>query len=182
MLFKNIPHRIKVLAWILAILFFLGSLALSVLFVISAVTCEDATLRMTGFKGAAFFFALALLLPLCTLPLYGFAEFLQSSEKQAEADREIKELLRVAIAEGALAEDIARKLSGALAKAAEAGPAIPRAVQPQRAASPAAPATVEAEAAAPAAAPAAGSAPAPAATPEEQIRPLRPFGGEKMKF
>lgn len=160
-MFKNIGKRIQTLAIILAILSFVGFLALAVLFLVSMLQAENEVLRTAGLQGTVICAVLALLTPLFSWIVYGFGTLIQNSEKQADNSREIKEMLRQALGEGALSEDISRKLAQAVAKMNPPAPSNARPVQAAR----------------PVARPAAPEAPvAPAApvTPAEPVVPVAP--------
>ncbi|MBQ9097991.1 MAG: hypothetical protein IJY50_00995 [Clostridia bacterium] len=135
-MFKNIGKRIQFLAILLALLTFIGCLALAVWFLLAALKTSDETLYAAGIQGTVIFGVLALILPLFSWLIYGFGTLIISAEKQAESEREAKEILRHALAEGALSEDIARKLTPVLAKLASTTTAIPRAAAPARPAAP----------------------------------------------
>ena len=193
MFFKNVTERIKKLALILALVSFVACLVMVVVFLVATIRTNDAALRVAGIEGMILFAALAVILPMFSWLLYGFAELVKNSERQAESEKEIKELLRMALADGALADELSRKISAAMPKtvaveqpAAQGPLAQVRVSAPApKPAAPAVPVIEDAPAPtpAPAAAPAVEqSAPAPAPTvpvvedapaPMGQIKPLR---------
>ena len=165
MIFKDISKKIKLFAWVFAIFFSVAPLALAVWFLIAALRTGDAVLRAAGIEGAVLFFVLGLILPMFSFLIYGFGERLAQREREAEVTREMRDLLRQALAEGALSDDISRKLSGVIAKAtAEALARAPRAAEATEAT------------------PAAPRAAAPRATKGDEIKPLSPVGGERGRF
>lgn len=115
-MFKNIGKRIRLLAAILAIVTFVSFLALAVVFLVATLRAEDATTRMAGIEGTILFVVLALFLPLFSWILYGFGTLVESGEKQAADTREMRDILKKALADGALSDEIARKTGMALAK------------------------------------------------------------------
>ena len=125
MFFKNVTERIKKLALILALVSFVACLFMVVLFVVATIRTNDADLRVAGIEGILLFAALAVILPMFSWLVYGFAELVKNSERQAESEREIKDLLRTALADGVLVDELARKLAAAMPKAvvAESSPA-----------------------------------------------------------
>lgn len=161
-MFKNIGKRIHTLAIILAILSLVGFLALTVVFLLSMLQAENQVLRTAGLQGTIICAVLAVLTPLFSWILYGFGTLVQNSEKQAENSREMKEMLRHALSEGALSEDISRKLAQAVAKIAPPAPSNGR--PPQAARPVARPA-----------APVAPAAPVPPAAPVEPAAPVTPI-------
>ena len=120
--FKNTGRRVQILSVILAAVSFVALLALAVYFLVAGLRSVDATLRTAGIQGAVISLVGAVLCPALCLPLYGFGTLLLQSEKSAENDREVRELLRQALADGALSEDISRKLSQSLSKITVAAP------------------------------------------------------------
>ena len=122
MWFKNTGRRVQVLAVILAAVSCVALFALAVYFLIAGLLSVDATLRTAGIQGAVISLVGAVLCPALCLPLYGFGSLLIQTEKNGENERETKELLRQAFADGALSDDISRKLSLALSKMTFAAP------------------------------------------------------------
>lgn len=120
--FKNVAKRIQLLAVILAAVSFVGLLALAVYFLVAGLVSVDATLRTAGIQGAVISAVFAVLCPALCLPLYGFGALIGHAEKQADTERETKELLRQALVDGALSEDVSRKLTQALSKMNFAAP------------------------------------------------------------
>ena len=110
-MFKNIGKKIQFVAILLAILCFVGFLAFGVLCLIPALEDgADETLKEAGIQAAIISVIAALLSPLTLLALYGFGSLVTAAEKQAEDSREIKEMLRHALSEGCLSDEIARKM------------------------------------------------------------------------
>lgn len=110
-MFKNIGKKIQFVAILLAILCFVCFLAFGVLCLIPALEDgTDETLKEAGIQAAIISGVAALLSPLTLLALYGFGSLVTAAEKQAEDSREIKEMLRHALSEGCLSDEIARKM------------------------------------------------------------------------
>lgn len=124
-MFRNIGKRIRFLAILVAILTLVVFLALAVVFLVAALRAQDATTRTAGIEGAILFAALALFLPLFSFPLYGFGDLVDAGEKQAADTREIRDMLKKALSDGALSDEIARKTGVVLSKLTP--PAAPRA-------------------------------------------------------
>ena len=109
-MFKNVGKKIRVLSVILAILCFAALLALGVWCLLSALADGvDETLKAAGLQGAVICGVAAVIAPWLFLIPYGFGLVVTASEKQAEDEKEIKEMLRHALAEGLLSDEIARK-------------------------------------------------------------------------
>lgn len=126
-MYRNIGKKIHALAIILAAISFAGFLAVAAIFLIAAFKAEAGTsVRAAGFEGAGLFFALALLSPLFSWVLYGFGSLVDASERQAEQEKEIRDLLKKALSEGALSDEISRKLGNSLAKLTLAAAPSPR--------------------------------------------------------
>lgn len=121
-MFKNIAKRIQTLAIILAVFFLVAFLALAVFFLYSMLQTEDETLRAAGLQGVIISVVLAAITPLFSWLIYGFGTLIQCAERQAETSRETRDLVRQALAEGALSDDLARKLGPVIAKAIPAAP------------------------------------------------------------
>ena len=209
---KNIGRRIQILANLLAVLCVLSFLALGAIFLIKTVTATDATLLEAGIEGVIVCVVLAFLSPFLSWILYGFGTLIVTAEERLATERETKELLRAALSDGALSDEIARKIGQSIKIAPAAAPAAGRPAQPvarpvQPAAAPAptpapvrvAPAPAPARVApapapvtpAPAPAPAAPApaAPAPArATPtptaptQPTVQPLTPLNGNNKTY
>ena len=122
MFFKNVSERIKKLAVILALISFVACLLMVVLFLVATIRTNDAALRVAGIEGMILFAALAVVLPMFSWLVYGFAELVKNSERRAEYQKEIKDMLHTALADGALADELSRKIAAAMPKvvAAEA--------------------------------------------------------------
>ena len=116
MFFKNVTERIKKLALILALVSFVACLVMVVVFLVATIRTNDAALRIAGIEGMILFAALGVILPMFSWLVYGFAELVKNSERQAESEKEIKELLRMALADGALADELSRKIAAAMPK------------------------------------------------------------------
>ena len=117
-MYKNIGKKIQLLAMALAILsvaVFLGFGAAC----LAAALQEgvDETLKTAGVQGAVICFVIAALSPFLSFVLYGFGSLVAAAQKQAEDSREIKEMLRHALSEGCLSDEIARKVGQSQAKA-----------------------------------------------------------------
>ena len=170
-MFKNIGKRIRLLAVILAIVTFVSFLALAVVFLVATLRAEDATTRMAGIEGTILFAVLAFFLPLFSWILYGFGTLVESGEKQAADTKEMRDMLKKALADGALSDEIARKTGMVLAKItaapapragmAQTRPVVRPTITPQAppVMQPAAPVAPFAAPAAPVTAPAAPAAP-----------------------
>lgn len=181
-MYHNIGKKIHLLAIILAALFAVGFLAAAVVFLLAALRAEGGSAsRAAGFEGAGVFLVLAALSPLCSWVLYGFGSLVDAAERQAEAQKDVRDIVKKALSDGALSDEVARKLGNSLSKLTVAAAPAPRSgVAPTRpvvrgsgkqpeAAKPAVPAPAAEAAAAPekketAAAPA---APAAEKTPEK---------------
>lgn len=166
-MYRNIAKKIKVICWVLAIASLAVFLGLAILFLALGLANGDDALRAAGVQGAITFFVLALVCPLLTFPLYGFAVLIEVNEKQSESAREISALLKQALADGALAEDMARQLSAVLAKNVAMNTAAP--VQRAAQNTPTQPTSANAEA-------------PRAEVPAESVLPPRPMGGERAQF
>lgn len=116
-MYKNIGKKIHILAIVLAALTAAGFLAAAVVFLLAAFRAEaGTTVRAAGFEGAGVFLVLAVLSPLFSWVLYGFGSLVDASERQAEQNREIRDLLKKALSDGALSDEISRKLTHSLSK------------------------------------------------------------------
>lgn len=128
---KNIGKKIHFVAILLAALSFLALVAFGTLCLIAALEeGVDDILKSTGIQGAILSYVMALIAPLCCLPLYGFGSLVTAAEKQAEDNREMKEMLRHALSEGCLSDEIARKMGAVQLKLQQAqaqAPAAPAA-------------------------------------------------------
>lgn len=126
-MYHNIGKKIHILAIILAAISFAGFLTAAVIFLVAAFKAEaGTTVRAAGFEGAGLFFVLALLSPLFSWVLYGFGSLVDASERQAEQEKEIRDLLKKALSEGALSDEISRKLGNSLSKLTLAAAPSPR--------------------------------------------------------
>lgn len=211
-MFKNIAKRIQTLAIILAVFFLVAFLALAVFFLYSMLQTEDETLRAAGLQGVIISVVLAAITPLFSWLIYGFGTLIQCAERQAETSRETRDLVRQALAEGALSDDLARKLGPVIAKAIPAAPTTgyaPQQVAQPLAARPVTPPTPKAApvkpaepapaepapkaSAKPAETPAVQKAPTattekattPVATPTDlppTVQPLKPLGGSNKTY
>ena len=185
-MYHNIGKKIHLLAIILAALFAVGFLAAAVVFLLAALRAEGGSAsRAAGFEGAGVFLVLAALSPLCSWVLYGFGSLVDAAERQAEAQKDVRDIVKKALSDGALSDEVARKLGNSLSKLTVAAAPAPRSgvaptrpvvrgsVKPAEAAKPAVPAPAQTAPAAEAAAapekketPAAPAAPAAEKTPE----------------
>ncbi len=111
----NVGKKIRILALALA--------ALSlVLFLVLGIVClskasgegVNEALKQAGKQAAFLSFAMAILLPVLMLIPYGFGCMVTNSEKRTEDMRETKELLKKALGEGLLADDIARQVGNTI--------------------------------------------------------------------
>lgn len=161
-MYHNIGKKIHLLAIILAALFAVGFLAAAVVFLLAALRAEGGSAsRAAGFEGAGVFLVLAALSPLCSWVLYGFGSLVDAAERQAEAQRDVHDIVKKALSDGALSDEVARKLGNSLSKLTVAAAPAPRSgvaptrpvvrgsVKPAEAAKPAAPAPVQTAEAAP---------------------------------
>lgn len=161
-MYHNIGKKIHLLAIILAALFAVGFLAAAVVFLLAALRAEGGSAsRAAGFEGAGVFLVLAALSPLCSWVLYGFGSLVDAAERQAEAQKDVRDIVKKALSDGALSDEVARKLGNSLSKlTVAAAPASRSGVAPTRpvvrgsvkqaeAAKPAAPAPVQTAEAAP---------------------------------
>ncbi len=161
-MYHNIGKKIHLLAIILAALFAVGFLAAAVVFLLAALRAEGGSAsRAAGFEGAGVFLVLAALSPLCSWVLYGFGSLVDAAERQAEAQKDVRDIVKKALSDGALSDEVARKLGNSLSRLTVAAAPAPRSgVAPTRpvvrgsvkqaeAAKPAAPAPVQTAEAAP---------------------------------
>ncbi len=132
-MYQNIGKKIRILAVILAVLSAVGFLAVAAVFLLAALKAEAGTsVRTAGFEGAGVFLALAVLSPLYSWVLYGFGSLTDAAERQVEENREIRDILKKALSDGALSDEIARKLGNSLSKLTVAAPAPRSGVAPTR--------------------------------------------------
>ncbi len=116
-MFKNVGKKIQYIAIILAILFCAAFLGFGAACLAAALgEGVDETLKTAGMQGAGICLVLALLSPLFSFVLYGFGSLVIAAQKQAEDSREIKEMLRHALSDGCLSDEIARKTGQVQAK------------------------------------------------------------------
>lgn len=161
-MYHNIGKKIHLLAIILAALFAVGFLAAAVVFLLAALRAEGGSAsRAAGFEGAGVFLVLAALSPLCSWVLYGFGSLVDAAERQAEAQKDVRDIVKKALSDGALSDEVARKLGNSLSRLTVAAAPAPRSgvaptrpvvrgsVKPTEAAKPAAPAPVQTAEAAP---------------------------------
>ncbi len=161
-MYHNIGKKIHLLAIILAALFAVGFLAAAVVFLLAALRAEGGSAsRAAGFEGAGVFLVLAALSPLCSWVLYGFGSLVDAAERQAEAQKDVRDIVKKALSDGALSDEVARKLGNSLSRLTVAAAPAPRSgvaptrpvvrgsVKPAEAAKPAAPAPVQTAEAAP---------------------------------
>ena len=160
-MYHNIGKKIHLLAIILAALCAVGFLAAAVVFLLAALRAEGgSTSRAAGFEGAGVFLVLAVLSPLCSWVLYGFGSLVDAAERQAEAQKDVRDIVKKALSDGALSDEVARKLGNSLSKLTVAAPAprsgvaptrpvVRGSVKPAEAAKPAAPAPAQTAPAAP---------------------------------
>lgn len=161
-MYQNIGKKIHLLAIILAALCAVGFLAAAVVFLLAALRAEGGSAsRAAGFEGAGVFLVLAALSPLCSWVLYGFGSLVDAAERQAEAQKDVRDIVKKALSDGALSDEVARKLGNSLSKLTVAAAPAPRSgvaptrpvvrgsVKPAEAAKPAAPAPVQTAEAAP---------------------------------
>lgn len=126
-MYKNIGKKIHILAIILAALFGAGFLAAAVIFLLAALKAEGGTTaRTAGLEGAGLFLGLAVLSPLCSFALYGFGSLVDAAERQAEQEKDIRDMLKKALSDGALSDEIARKLGNSLSRLTVAAAPAPR--------------------------------------------------------
>lgn len=161
-MYHNIGKKIHLLAIILAALFAVGFLAAAVVFLLAALRAEGGSAsRAAGFEGAGVFLVLAALSPLCSWVLYGFGSLVDAAERQAEAQKDVRDIVKKALSDGALSDEVARKLGNSLSRLTVSAAPAPRSgvaptrpvvrgsVKPAEAAKPAAPAPVQTAEAAP---------------------------------
>lgn len=161
-MYQNIGKKIHLLAIILAALCAAGFLAAAVVFLLAALKAEGGSAsRAAGFEGAGVFLVLAALSPLCSWVLYGFGSLVDAAERQAEAQKDVRDIVKKALSDGALSDEVARKLGNSLSKltvaaapASRSGvaptrPVVRGSIKPAEAAKPAAPAPVQTAEAAP---------------------------------
>lgn len=182
-MYQNIGKKIHLLAIILAALCAAGFLAAAVVFLLAALRAEGGSAsRTAGFEGAGVFLVLAVLSPLCSWVLYGFGSLVDAAERQAEAQKDVRDIVKKALSDGALSDEVARKLGNSLSRLTVAAPAprsgvaptrpvVRGSVKPAEAAKPAAPAPVQTVEAAPVQKQA--DAPAPVAEKEPEKPAIR---------
>lgn len=186
-MYQNIGKKIHLLAIILAALCAAGFLAAAVVFLLAALRAEGGSAsRAAGFEGAGVFLVLAALSPLCSWVLYGFGSLVDAAERQAEAQKDVRDIVKKALSDGALSDEVARKLGNSLSKlTVAAAPASRSGVAPTRpvvrgsvkqteAAKPAVPAQTAPAAEAAAAAPEKKETPAAPAAPAAKKTPEKP--------
>ncbi len=174
-MFKNIAKRIQLFAIILAVVLLVGFLALAAFFLYSMLSTTDETLRSAGLQGIIISVILAVVTPLFSWMVYGFGTLIQCAERQAETSKETRDLLRQALSEGALSEELTRKLGFVITKAMAAAPKAAHAAQqtaPPLAAKPATPPAPKAPSIEPVA-PVAPVAPATAVVTEAPAEPVQ---------
>jgi hypothetical protein len=116
-MFKNIGKTIRVLAIVLAALTFLGFVALGTLSLLAALQAGiSEELQLAGMQAAIICYVLGILTPALTLILYGFGSLISAAKVQAENAQRTQEMLRAALSDGMLSEEIARKSAQAQAK------------------------------------------------------------------
>lgn len=186
-MYQNIGKKIHLLAIILAALCAAGFLAAAVVFLLAALRAEGGSAsRAAGFEGAGVFLVLAALSPLCSWVLYGFGSLVDAAERQAEAQKDVRDIVKKALSDGALSDEVARKLGNSLSKlTVAAAPASRSGVAPTRpvvrgsvkqteAAKPAMPAQTAPAAEAATAAPEKKESPAAPAAPAAEKTPEKP--------
>lgn len=186
-MYQNIGKKIHLLAIILAALCAAGFLAAAVVFLLAALKAEGGSAsRAAGFEGAGVFLVLAALSPLCSWVLYGFGSLVDAAERQAEAQKDVRDIVKKALSDGALSDEVARKLGNSLSKlTVAAAPASRSGVAPTRpvvrgsvkqteAAKPAMPAQTAPAAEAATAAPEKKESPAAPAAPAAEKTPEKP--------
>lgn len=186
-MYQNIGKKIHLLAIILAALCAAGFLAAAVVFLLAALKAEGGSAsRAAGFEGAGVFLVLAALSPLCSWVLYGFGSLVDAAERQAEAQKDVRDIVKKALSDGALSDEVARKLGNSLSKlTVAAAPASRSGVAPTRpvvrgsvkqteAAKPAVPAQTAPAAEAATAAPKKKETPAAPAAPAAEKMPEKP--------
>ena len=186
-MYQNIGKKIHLLAIILAALCAAGFLAAAVVFLLAALRAEGGSAsRAAGFEGAGVFLVLAALSPLCSWVLYGFGSLVDAAERQAEAQKDVRDIVKKALSDGALSDEVARKLGNSLSKlTVAAAPASRSGVAPTRpvvrgsvkqteAAKPAVPAQTAPAAEAATAAPEKKETPAAPAAPAAEKTPEKP--------
>lgn len=186
-MYQNIGKKIHLLAIILAALCAAGFLAAAVVFLLAALRAEGGSAsRAAGFEGAGVFLVLAALSPLCSWVLYGFGSLVDAAERQAEAQKDVRDIVKKALSDGALSDEVARKLGNSLSKlTVAAAPASRSGVAPTRpvvrgsvkqteAAKPAVPAQTAPAAEAATAAPEKKESPAAPAAPAAEKTPEKP--------
>ncbi len=133
-MYQNIGKKIHLLAIILAALCAAGFLATAVVFLLAALRAEGGSAsRAAGFEGAGVFLVLAALSPLCSWVLYGFGSLVDAAERQAEAQKDVRDIVKKALSDGALSDEVARKLGNSLSKLTiAAAPASRSGVAPTR--------------------------------------------------
>lgn len=133
-MYQNIGKKIHLLAIILATLCAAGFLAAAVVFLLAALRAEGGSAsRAAGFEGAGVFLVLAALSPLCSWVLYGFGSLVDAAERQAEAQKDVRDIVKKALSDGALSDEVARKLGNSLSKlTVAAAPASRSGVAPTR--------------------------------------------------
>ncbi len=116
-MFKNIGKTIRILAIVLASLFFLGFVALGTLALLAALEPGISNdLQTAGLQAAILCYALGILTPFLMLILYGFGTLISAAQTQAQNAQKTHDMLRAALSDGMLSEEIARKSAQAQAK------------------------------------------------------------------
>lgn len=178
-MFKNIAKRIQLLAVVMAVFLLISFLALAAFFLVAMLGTNDPDLRAAGLQGIIVSVILALVTPLFSWLIYGFGTLIRSAEQQAEASKETRDMLQRALADGALSDELTRKLGMVIAKAVATAPAPrqvaakPLAARPVAAPAPAAAPTTQPAAPVPPTAPAAPAAPAAAPVSQAPEAPVK---------
>lgn len=196
-MFKNAGKILQIFAIVLAALCFVALLGIAVVFLIATTKAADEVMRTAGIQGTILFGVLALLLPNFAWIPYTLGALLLSCERREATEREVRDMLKKALQDGALSDEIARKTGLAISKITPPAAAAPRAgIAPTRPTLRTAPVAAqepqgEAPAAPAAQAPAAQPippvqekapvAPAPAAAPVPSAAPFTPADGSAVK-
>jgi hypothetical protein len=177
----HIGKKIQLISLILACVLFALFFAFGLICLIKALGADvDGALRAAGLQAAGICLIACILTPLAMLNPYGFGHLIVLSEKRAEDIHETKELLRKALGEGLLADDIARQLGTAITDKLQvitAAPVVPSSAPLQR---PVTEPSNEESTKTVQESPRQKNKKSPEAKPA--IRPLHPVGGNEEQF
>ena len=177
---SNIGKKIQWLSLILAGVSLVTFLVFGIVFLVKASPDHvNEALRTAGIQAAIICFVSAVLTPCLMILPYGFGALIIAAERRTEDMHETKELLRQAIGEGLLADDIARGVGNTVADKLKSITITAPAAQPTNA-------PVQRPVTEPIASAPKEQKPAPRRTVAAEggtaVRPLRPVGTDEEAF